>query len=83
MRCYSDIEVRAITEQRVPSVRLEPSVHLKESGAASPIRPYTLDELSLTAHSEMPEMIQFIADLEFESKFAALLHSITLRCPSF
>ncbi|HET6401099.1 MAG TPA: hypothetical protein VFH95_06835 [Candidatus Kapabacteria bacterium] len=76
MRCYSDIEVRAITEERVPSV---PS---KESVSISQVPEYLTDEHFLTVHSEMPEMIQFIADLEFETKFAALLHSVALRWPA-
>ncbi|HZK76971.1 MAG TPA: hypothetical protein VFD13_08695 [Candidatus Kapabacteria bacterium] len=82
MRCYSDAEVLAITEERVTSVRWKPSVHANESASASPI-PEFRDEHSRALHSEMPEMLQFIADLEFETKFAELLHSIAFRWPAF
>jgi hypothetical protein len=83
MRCYTDIETRAIAEQQVLSVRLEPSIHSKVSASVSPISDRGMDEFSFSTHVEMPETIQFIADLEFGTKFAALLHSIAGRCPAF
>ncbi|MFI5201348.1 MAG: hypothetical protein ACHQNE_03065 [Candidatus Kapaibacterium sp.] len=77
MRCYSDIEVRTIATEHAPSVPA------KETVSMSHIPEYLTDEHFLAVHSAMPETIQFIADLEFETKFAALLHSIELRWPAF
>ncbi|GEM_PF-2824493 len=69
MRSYSDIEVRTIAAEYVhlPHLSSEPSLKRTEPAV----------------HSEVPETIQFILDLEFESKFAALMRSIALRWPIF
>lgn len=81
MRCYTDIEVRAITEHRVLYGRLEASLHSKESVIVLPVHD-AMNELFPALHTAMPEMVQFIADLEFETNFTALLHSIALRYPA-
>ncbi len=73
MRCYSDIEVRAITEEHAPPVPMNETVPM------SHIAECLMHDRFLAVHSETPETIQFIADLEFETRFEALLHSIALR----
>lgn len=66
MRSYSDTEARIIFERTLLFIM---------------DREITDREVSSSTAEEPLDVIQFIADLEFETKFTMLLRSIRLRWP--